>query len=180
MPACPIEEMEWECAGVNHLAWFTKLAHQGKDLYSSVLYKKFAKEVEEGVKEAEAGLAPTRPTDAPRQQAGGKDLEARRSGTQGYVPAFRGVYHRKPGHLSEYLPYYRKNAEGRKLLRPGYDGGSRFYASNWPNWRAGADAYAHRLVNGEETVETGAEPGNMPRGSSKPAKRIRPSASTAT
>jgi alpha-galactosidase len=31
----PYEEMEWECAGINHLAWFTKLRHKGKDLYPS-------------------------------------------------------------------------------------------------------------------------------------------------
>ena len=35
---------------------------------------------------------------------------------------------RSSGHLSEYLPYYRKSEAGRKLLRLGYDGGSRFYA----------------------------------------------------
>ena len=26
----PYEEMAWECAGINHLAWFTKLEHQGQ------------------------------------------------------------------------------------------------------------------------------------------------------
>src|SRR3954470_8037562 len=53
----PYEEMEWECAGVNHLAWFTKLKHQGRDLYTSVLYEKFRREIEEGIAEADAGLA---------------------------------------------------------------------------------------------------------------------------
>ncbi|MEO6964375.1 MAG: hypothetical protein ABI076_00590, partial [Acidobacteriaceae bacterium] len=33
----PIEEMEWECAGINHLAWFTKLKHQGVDLYPRLM-----------------------------------------------------------------------------------------------------------------------------------------------
>jgi len=27
------DQMTWECAGINHLAWFTKLEHNGKDLY---------------------------------------------------------------------------------------------------------------------------------------------------
>jgi alpha-galactosidase len=36
------EEMEWECAGINHLAWFTKLRHEGKDLYP--LLRKLAEE----------------------------------------------------------------------------------------------------------------------------------------
>src|SRR5438270_1586188 len=29
----PYEELEWRCAGINHNAWFTKLAHDGQDLY---------------------------------------------------------------------------------------------------------------------------------------------------
>jgi alpha-galactosidase len=29
----PVPELEWEAAGVNHLAWFTRLEHQGRDLY---------------------------------------------------------------------------------------------------------------------------------------------------
>ncbi|HMB94848.1 MAG TPA: hypothetical protein VKK61_02290, partial [Tepidisphaeraceae bacterium] len=41
--AVPYDEMEWECAGINHLAWFTKLRHKGKDLYKTVLYEKFAR-----------------------------------------------------------------------------------------------------------------------------------------
>ena len=57
------------------------------------------------------------------------------------------------GHLSEYLPYYRKSDEGRKLLRLGYHGGSRFYATNWPTWRRQADEQRMRLVNGEESIE---------------------------
>src|SRR5690606_21665576 len=38
----PFEELEFECAGINHLAWFTKLRHAGRDLYASVLLRKFA------------------------------------------------------------------------------------------------------------------------------------------
>src|SRR5207248_6897849 len=53
----PYAEMEWECAGINHLAWFTKLRHRGRDLYETVLYEKFRCEIEEGLKEADAGLA---------------------------------------------------------------------------------------------------------------------------
>ena len=34
------------------------------------------------------------------------------------------------GHLSEYLPYYRKSEAGRAYLRRSYEGGTRFYASN--------------------------------------------------
>src|ERR1700722_4157679 len=33
------EEMIWECAGINHLAWFTKLQHSGTDLYPTLIEK---------------------------------------------------------------------------------------------------------------------------------------------
>ena len=52
------------------------------------------------------------------------------------------------GHLSEYLPYYRKSDAGRKLLRIGYDGGSRFYATNWPAWRRNADRDRLAMLKG--------------------------------
>ena len=35
----PYEQMTWECAGINHLAWFTKLEHGGKDLYPVLMEK---------------------------------------------------------------------------------------------------------------------------------------------
>jgi alpha-galactosidase len=52
------------------------------------------------------------------------------------------------GHLSEYLPYYRKSEAGRKLLRLAYHGGSRFYATNWPRWRAAQDAERRAMLAG--------------------------------
>ena len=51
----PYEEMEWECAGVNHLAWFTKLRHKGSDLYTTVLFDKFAREIAEGIARSRRG-----------------------------------------------------------------------------------------------------------------------------
>jgi len=56
------------------------------------------------------------------------------------------------GHLSEYLPYYRKSEAGRKLLRAGYDGGSRFYASCWPDWRREADRLRNAMLRGDEAI----------------------------
>ncbi|MCC7408830.1 MAG: alpha-glucosidase/alpha-galactosidase, partial [Phycisphaeraceae bacterium] len=56
------------------------------------------------------------------------------------------------GHLSEYLPYYRKSEQGRKLLRTRYEGGSRFYATNWPNWRKWNDNEREKLVKGEKPL----------------------------
>jgi alpha-galactosidase len=57
------------------------------------------------------------------------------------------------GHLSEYLPYYRKSDAGRALLRQGYDGGSRFYATNWPDWRKNADASRLAMLKGKEPID---------------------------
>ena len=151
----PYEEMEWECAGINHLAWFPKLMHKGKDLYQKVLYAKFAKEIEEGIRETEAGIGIYK-TDV---KTHGSDHA--KGSTYKYTDLIRkdmclhfGAFiTESSGHLSEYLPYYRKSEAGRKLLRLGYDGGSRFYATNWPDWRKAADAQRMRLVRGEEKVD---------------------------
>jgi len=144
----PYEEMSWECAGVNHLAWFTRLEHQGRDLYREVLYEKFARELAEGREEAEAGLASHDDTDT-RSDKGERSYKHEDLVRKDMCLHFGAFITESSGHLSEYLPYYRKHAEGRKLLRLGYHGGSRFYASNWPTWRAGADAHRDKLVSGE-------------------------------
>ena len=145
-------ELDWACAGINHLAWFTRLRHQGRCLYQTVLYEKFAAEVQQGLAEAEAGLARHDSIDHRR-------VEAERRYQMGDLIRkdmclhFGAFITESSGHLSEYLPYYRKSAAGRQLLRLGYEGGSRFYATNWPAWRAEADARRERLVRGEESVE---------------------------
>jgi alpha-galactosidase len=145
----PYEEMEWECAGINHLAWFTKLRHQGRDLYTSVLFDKFRREVEEGIREAEAGVAR-------HDSDGGKDnitWKGEDLVRKDMCVNFGAFITESSGHLSEYLPYYRKSDAGRKLLRTRYEGGSRFYATNWPNWRRNADEHRMKLVRGEEKVK---------------------------
>ncbi|MFT3788565.1 MAG: hypothetical protein QM770_20735 [Tepidisphaeraceae bacterium] len=149
----PYEEMDWECAGVNHLAWFTRLQHQGENLYTKVLYEKFRKEIEEGYREADAGVAVY---DAQDLRWGEKREQPYKMGDlirKDMCVQFGAFITESSGHLSEYLPYYRKSAQGRKLLRRGYDGGSRFYATNWPQWRKGADEHRNQLVKGEKKVE---------------------------
>ena len=149
----PYEELDWECAGINHLAWFTKLKHKGQNLYETVLYEKFAKEIELGHREADEGKAIF---DAMNMKWGKKE-------PQPYATAdlirkdmcvhFGAFITESSGHLSEYLPYYRKSKAGQALLRRGYDGGSRFYATNWPEWRKDADAHRNKLVSGEAKTE---------------------------
>jgi alpha-galactosidase len=152
----PYSEMEWECAGVNHLAWFTKLRHAGKDLYSTVLFEKFRKEIEAGIAEAEAGLASYNDLDDRLANWDEKPVRTYKQTDlirKDMCVQFGAFITESSGHLSEYLPYYRKNTEGRKLLRLGYDGGSRFYATNWPTWRKNADENRQKLASGEEKTE---------------------------
>jgi alpha-galactosidase len=143
----PYAELEWECAGVNHLSWFTKLGHRGRDLYPR-LHRKFAREIEEAAKAFPRG----------RGQRSGRRV------WNGFPPGPRDLVRKdmclhfgafiteSSGHLSEYLPYYRKSPEGRRLLGPAYDGESRFYATYWPGWRKGADADRKAMVNGRKDI----------------------------
>jgi alpha-galactosidase len=142
----PYEEMTWECAGINHLAWFTKLEHNGENLYQKTLYQKFGNQL---------ALATVE----------GLPKEAERSGPYGWVVPdhhkdlvrkdmcvhFGAFITESSGHLSEYLPYYRKRADLLNAYsRYGYDGGSSFYADNWPSWRAAADSDREAMVTGEK------------------------------
>jgi alpha-galactosidase len=128
----PIEEMEWECAGINHLAWFTKLRHHGDDLYPLL------------IKEAQQDLA-GKPSD--RNDAADlvrKDM----------MIHFGAFITESSGHLSEYLPYYRKRKDLlERYARPAYDGESSFYANNWPQWRANADSQRMDMLKGKAPMD---------------------------
>jgi alpha-galactosidase len=149
----PYEEMIWECAGINHLAWFTKLEHQGADLYTSKLYDQFAAEIAVGHREAEQGLNLHDDTDANRTPGFERPDKSKDLIRKDMCLHFGAFITESSGHLSEYLPYYRKSQSGRELLRVGYEGGSRFYASNWPNWRRGADEKREKQLSGEEPLD---------------------------
>jgi len=151
----PYEEMTWECAGINHLAWFTTLKHRGVNLYESVLYEKFRREVAAGYAEAEAGRALHTDLDPRRVADYRKPYEHEDLVRKDMCVQFGAFITESSGHLSEYLPYYRKSdpgSAGRKLLRLDYHGGSRFYATNWPAWRGNADADREAMVRGEKEI----------------------------
>ena len=127
----PYEEMVWDCAGINHFAWFVKLEHNGKDLYP-LLMEKARKDL--------AGT-PADPKDA--EDLVRKDM----------MLHFGAFMTESSGHLSEYLPYYRKRRDVlAKYCRPRYEGGSSFYANEWPKWRKDADAQRMKMVRGEEPI----------------------------
>ena len=54
------------------------------------------------------------------------------------------------GHMSEYVPYFRKRSELiDKYCREGYRGGRGFYAKNWPKWRERLDDFRKKVIAGE-------------------------------
>jgi alpha-galactosidase len=120
------EEMAWDCAGINHLAWFTKLQHSGTDLYPTLIEK-----VKDHTGEA-------------------YESDPVRFDMMLHFGAF---ITESSGHLSEYLPYYRKRPDVLKeYCRDRYRGGSRFYATEWPTWRRNADADREAMLRGEKPV----------------------------
>jgi alpha-galactosidase len=149
----PFEEIDWECAGINHLAWITRFMHKGVDLYSTNLMPKFKEEVALAYREAAEGKAVHDSQNVKWGQSVEQPYKTKDLVRKDMCLHFGAFITESSGHLSEYLPYYRKSDHGRALLRRGYDGGSRFYATNWPTWRKSADEHRAKLVSGEATVE---------------------------
>ncbi|NUL83492.1 MAG: alpha-glucosidase/alpha-galactosidase [Armatimonadetes bacterium] len=119
------DAMDWECAGINHLAWFTRLEHEGKNLYPRLMAKA---------------------RDEASEFYEGNPIRC------DMMLHFGAFITESSGHLSEYLPYYRKRKDLlEKYARSGYRGESGFYANNWPTWRKNADERRQRVMNGEET-----------------------------
>jgi alpha-galactosidase len=150
----PYAEMDWECAGINHLAWFTTLEHKGEDLYKSTLHKKFAADLAAAESERAAGITSF---DSEDLKDWG-DVKKRAYAQTDLVRKdmclnFGAFITESSGHLSEYLPYYRKSEAGQAMLRQGYDGGTRFYATNWPDWRKKADASRIAMLKGTEPMD---------------------------
>ena len=128
----PYADLDWECAGINHLAWFTRLEHDGQDLYP-LLFEKARQDL--------AG-DPADPDDAGDLVR--KDM----------MLNFGAFITESSGHLSEYLPYYRPRADSReRYCGDRYEGGSSFYANEWPTWRAEADESRRRMLDGQEPMD---------------------------
>lgn len=96
----PKDEIDYLAAGINHMAWFLKLEHKGRDLYPT-LKKNFEK---------------------PGYYANEK--------VRGEVMRHFGYFMTEStGHLSEYLPYFRKNRKALDLYcdEPAFGGESGAY-----------------------------------------------------
>jgi alpha-galactosidase len=124
----PYEQVQWKCGGINHLAWFTEFnGPDGQSLYPTLKEKAMDRESE---------FAKNEPV---------------RSDMMLHFGAF---ITESSGHLSEYLPYYRKRKDLlAKYTDTGYRGEESFYANNWPNWRAGQDRSRAAQISGEDPIK---------------------------
>ncbi len=122
----PYEELVWQCAGLNHMAWFTRLEHRGKDLYPKLKRK---------------------------AKRGGEFWEQDPVRFD-FMLHFGYYVTESSGHFSEYVPYYRKRKDLLKhFMRPTYRGQESFYADEWPGWRKKADAHRRRVIAGQEPLK---------------------------
>ena len=124
----PYEQVQWKCAGINHLAWFTEFNDvHGNSLYPVLMDK---------ARNRESDFAKAEPV---------------RSDMMLHFGAF---ITESSGHLSEYLPYYRKRKDLlEKYTDTGYRGQESFYADNWPTWRKGQDESRARQLSGEDPIK---------------------------
>jgi alpha-galactosidase len=123
----PYEQVQWQCGGINHLAWFVEFnGPDGKSLYPGLM---------EQARDRSSKFA----TDEPVRS----DM----------MLHFGAYITESSGHLSEYLPYYRKRKDLLdKYTDTGYRGQESFYADNWPTWRGNQDASRLRQISGEDPL----------------------------
>jgi len=121
----PYEEVTWACAGLNHMAWFTRFEHRGEDLYP-LLKKKVVRD---------------------------QDLWEQDPVRFDFMLHFGYYVTESSGHFSEYVPYYRKRKALRKrYCRDKYRGGDSFYADCWPGWRKAADENRRLIMEGSKEL----------------------------
>lgn len=106
----PYDEVTWQCAGINHQAWFTSFSHKGQDIYPMLKQTMFDR-------------FPT-PADGPRkrlteEEKAQRGMDHQHTDEHYYNEVVRteimrtfGYFHTESSHHgSEYTPWFRKNAE---------------------------------------------------------------------
>jgi alpha-galactosidase len=120
----PYPKLTWECAGINHNAWFTRLECNGQDQYPLLRERSRTSEIYE--------------------------QDPVRFEVMLHLGAF---VTESSGHFSEYVPYFRKRPDlVKKYTRAGYLGESGFYANNWPRWRRENDESIEAMLRGDKEV----------------------------
>ena len=124
----PYESVQWKCAGINHLAWFTEFnGPDGTSLYPKLM-----------------AMAKNRDSEFSKAEPVRSDM----------MLHFGAFITESSGHLSEYLPYYRKRKDLlEKYTDTGYRGEESFYANNWPTWRKTADENRDKMLSGEKELD---------------------------
>lgn len=121
----PYKDLTWECAGINHMSWFTKLEKNGRDLYPEL-----------------------------RKKAQDPDIYRQDPIRFEMMLQFGYFVTESSGHFSEYLPYFRKRQDLiDEYCGDRYKGESGFYAKNWPVWRDALDKYREKWVKDEKIPE---------------------------
>ena len=121
----PVESLRFRCAGINHLAWYTELRVGGEDQYPRLAERARDPEIWEA--------------DPVRFEM---------------MKHFGAFITESSGHLSEYLPYFRKRPElVRRYTRGGYRGESGFYANGWPGWRTAGDQSIQDVLEGRAALD---------------------------
>ena len=115
----PKKEIDFLCAGINHMGWFLDIRHEGRDLY---------------------------PTLRARFEEPGYYINEKVRGE--VIRNFGYFCTESTGHLSEYLPYFRKNQKALDLYcdEPGFGGEIN---ANLTFERHVAEKYSDRLLKNE-------------------------------
>ncbi len=120
----PYPELVWECAGINHNAWFTKLELDGRDAYPLLRDRARDPQVYE--------------------------QDPVRFETMLHLGYF---VTESSGHFSEYVPWFRKRSDlVERYARKGYLGQSGFYADNWPRWREESQDAVREMLSGDRKI----------------------------
>lgn len=121
----PLDELEWQCAGLNHNSWFTLLRHHGQDMYPRLRERARISEVYE--------------QDPVRFD---------------FMQHFGAFVTESSGHFSEYTPYYRKRPGLiERYCRDGYRGETGYYAHNWATWRKENDTEIQEMLAGTRELD---------------------------
>ncbi len=123
----PWRELVFDCAGINHNAWFTRLEHKGEDVYPRL-----------------------------REAAEREDIYEQDPVRFEVMKHLGYFVTESSGHFSEYVPYFRKRPDLiERYIRSGYRGESGFYANNWPRWRADQDNDVEQWNAGTKEIPSG-------------------------